>query len=95
MLAIHKAEYIADYKIHLFFNDGKEGIANLEKAIWNDKRPIFSALKDQSDFSIFKVEHGTLVWPNGLDLAPEYLFYLAFKDNNDYREQFERWGYME
>nr|VFJ86667.1 MAG: Protein of unknown function (DUF2442) [Candidatus Kentron sp. LFY] len=95
MLAINEAKYIGGYRIRILFNNGKEGIANLEKIILDDTRPIFSDLKQRSKFSAFKLEHGTVIWPNNLDLAPEYLFYSAFKDNDDYREKFRQWGYSE
>jgi len=94
MLSIDNAKYIGNYNIHLFFNNGKEGIANLEKTLFDDKRQIFSNLKEESHFRSFTLKHGTIVWPNGLDLAPEYLFYLVFQGNENYREQFKRWGYM-
>nr|VFK63420.1 MAG: Protein of unknown function (DUF2442) [Candidatus Kentron sp. UNK]VFK71653.1 MAG: Protein of unknown function (DUF2442) [Candidatus Kentron sp. UNK] len=93
MLAINHAEYVGDYRIRLSFNDGREGIANLEKTLFHDKRPIFSNLKEKSNFRAFKLDHGTIVWPNELDLAPEYLFYLVFKEDDRYREQFRQWGY--
>ncbi|MBT8420510.1 MAG: DUF2442 domain-containing protein [Gammaproteobacteria bacterium] len=94
MLAIEKAKYIGDYNIHLCFNDGREGVADLKKTIFEDRRPIFSELKEKSNFSSFRIAHGTIVWPNRLDLAPEYLFYLTFREDNHYQEQFRRWGYQ-
>nr|VFK15543.1 MAG: Protein of unknown function (DUF2442) [Candidatus Kentron sp. LFY] len=95
MLSIDKAEYIDNYKIRLFFNNGKEGIANLGNTIFDDRRPIFSILKEKSHFRSFKLDHGTIIWPNGLDLPPEYLFYLVFKDDDNYRKQFKQWRYGE
>nr|VFK08258.1 MAG: Protein of unknown function (DUF2442) [Candidatus Kentron sp. LPFa]VFK24093.1 MAG: Protein of unknown function (DUF2442) [Candidatus Kentron sp. LPFa] len=49
--------------------------------------------KEKSSFRAFKLDHGTIVWPNELDLAAEYLFYLVFKEDDRYREQFRQWGY--
>jgi len=94
MLSINKATYEGAYNIRLLFSNGKEGVANLKKTIFNDKRPIFSKLKKESNFSKFKIEHSTIIWLDELDLAPEYLFYLAFKTNKDYQEQFKKWGYI-
>lgn len=94
MLQINAAQYIGDYSIHVAFNNGKAGTANLEQAIFNDQRPIFSKLRDKAHFQNFKIEHSTLVWSDELDLAPEYLFYLAFKDEPDLQKQFKAWGYI-
>ena len=94
MLAINEAKYAGNYCISLVFNNGRKGVANLKEAIFNDKRPIFSELKDESNFKDFKLEHSTVVWSNELDLASEYLFYVAFKDDPDLQDQFKQWGYL-
>ncbi len=49
---------------------------------------------DESNFKDFKLEHSNLVWSNELDLASEYLFYVAFKDDPDLQDQFKEWGYL-
>ncbi len=94
MLCVNEAKYTGVYNIRLSFNNGKEGIANLEKTIFDDKRPIFSRLKNEADFTNFKVDHSTVTWFDELDSAPEYLFYLAFKEDKDYQDQFKEWGYI-
>jgi len=94
MLSINEAKYAGGYNIQLSFNNGKEGTANLEETIFNDKRTVFSKLKNQTYFSNFKVDHSTVIWSNQLDMAPEYLFYLAFKESADYQNQFRCWGYI-
>lgn len=94
MLEVMKAEYAGDYSIRLVFNNGKTGVANLERTILEDKREIVARLKEKSLFKDFKVEHSTVVWRDGLDLASEYLFYLTFQDDPGLRKQFEEWGYM-
>jgi len=94
MLGINKAKYLADYRIHLFFNNKKEGVADLKETIFGDDRQIFSDLKQKSLFADFIVEHNTVVWSNELDLAPEYLFYLSFMDDDEFQEQFKQWGYI-
>ncbi len=93
MMNINKAEYAGDYKLRLLFNNGMEGTANLRNTVFKDKRPVFLPLQDKSNFMKFKVEHNTVVWFNELDLAPEFLFYLTFKDVAKYQNQFRQWGY--
>ncbi len=94
MLEIKKADYLGEYKINLLFNNDKSGQVNLKELIFGDQRKIFSTLKVLSAFKNFRVEHGTLIWSDALDLAVEYLFYLAFKDEPDLQEQFKTWGYI-
>lgn len=94
MLSVDKATFAGEYNIHLLFNNGREGTANLEQTVLNDKRAIFSKLRNESEFKNFKIDHNTVIWSNELDLAPEYLFYLAFQDDNELQEQFKQWGYI-
>lgn len=94
MLSIKEAEYAGEYNIHLIFNNGKEGTVSLKKTIFEDKRPIFSKLKDKTNFKNFKVKHSTVIWSDELDLAPEYLFYLAFREDRSFQNQFRQWGYI-
>ncbi|MBX3042731.1 MAG: DUF2442 domain-containing protein [Ignavibacteriae bacterium] len=72
-LKILSAKYLIDYKIFLTFNDGKSGEVNLENDLWGK---IFLPLKDISNFIQFKISPvtNTIEWPNGADLAPEYLY---------------------
>ena len=93
MLGVQQAEYLDGYKIRLKFNNGLTGTANLEQSILNDGRAIFVRLKNEHVFRDFKLAHSTIVWFDELDLAPEYLFYLAFKEDAEFQEQFRQWGY--
>ena len=76
---ITDAKHIEAYKIWLKFNDDTEGIIDLEPTIINDHRTIFKTLQDEREFKRFKVDADTIVWDNGLDLAPEYLYELTLK----------------
>lgn len=74
MVWVTKAKYIAEYKLWLKFNDGREGIIDLKDLVLNDKRDIFKQLKNLDLFKKFKVDMDTIVWENGADLAPEFLY---------------------
>lgn len=74
MLCVNHAHYVDHYKIYVTFNDGKAGIINLENVIKQDKRPIFKELINLEKFKSFSLKADTIVWENGLDLAPEFLY---------------------
>ncbi len=92
-LHVIDAEYIDEYKLKVSFSNGQKGVADLSSTL---KGPVFEPLKDKSLFSMFKVdkELSTIVWPNGVDLAPEYIYYLAFRDELELQPKFKEWGYI-
>ena len=73
MVWITKAEYIEEYLVWLAFNDGVEGVVDLRPVVFGDHRKLFKEIQDPSRFRKFKVAMDTVVWDNGLDLAPEFL----------------------
>jgi hypothetical protein len=92
-LSIIDASYLDDYKIALSFNN-KKGIANLKDIIFTDHRAPFLMLRNENEFKQFNIEHETIVWKNGLDLAPEFLFFIIFKESPEFQNQFKAWGYL-
>lgn len=93
MLHITSAQYVGEYKIGVCFNNGRQGEADLSALL---NKGVFTSLKDMALFSQVRVdsELETVVWPNGLDLAPEYLYFHAFKDDPLLQSQFKNWGYI-
>ncbi len=93
-LHVTKAKYIKDYKVEVSFNNGRKGVADLFEAL---RGPIFEPLKDKSIFANLHVDEelATIVWPNGADLAPEYIYFKAFRDESDLQVQFKQWGYID
>jgi uncharacterized protein DUF2442 len=77
MIWVVGASYDGDYRICIEFNDGRKGIVDLQETVFNDSRPIFFPLREKEIFRRFRVEMDTVVWDNGLDLAPEFLYNLA------------------
>lgn len=96
MLHITDAEYLDDYRIRVVFNNGREGVADLRLMIFDDKpQSVFTPLRDIPALRQFAIEHGTLCWPGELDVAPEYIYFLAFRDDQNLRDLFEEWGYLQ
>lgn len=77
IISVTKAEYIKDYFIMLYFDNGKKGMVDLKATIFNDKRKIFEPLRNVEYFKKFTLGSWTLNWGNELDLSPEYLYELA------------------
>lgn len=77
MIWVVDARYDGDYRILVEFSDGTRGIVDLQETIFKDSRPIFAVLRERDLFRRFRVEMDTVVWDNGLDLAPEFLYGLA------------------
>ena len=75
------AKYLGGYKIELSFNDGSNGIVDLEKKVYSDHRQVFNLLQNIELFKKFKLNRWTIEWENGADLAPEFLYSLLTKQN--------------
>ncbi|MCB1985757.1 MAG: DUF2442 domain-containing protein [Burkholderiales bacterium] len=70
---LKEAKYQGDYRVWLKFADGVEGEVDLEKELWGE---VFQPLRDKARFAELSVNEDidTLVWPNGADFAPEFLY---------------------
>ena len=66
------AKYISGYKFRVWFADGFTREIDMDGDL---EGPVFRAMKDKSVFAQlrFDPEGNTVVWPNGTDLAPEFL----------------------
>ena len=73
ILHVKEAKYRHDYIIWLKFNDDAEGEVDLANELDGE---MFSPLKDIEKFKSFKIDPilETIVWENGADLAPEFLY---------------------
>ena len=67
------ARYVRDFVIWLRFSDGVEGEVDLAGDL---DGPVFEPLGDPAYFRSFLLhpELHTITWPNGADLAPEFLY---------------------
>jgi len=67
------ARHAGKYRVWLRFDDGLTGEIDLEDELWG---PVFDPLKDVAEFGKLRadLEADTVVWPNGADFAPEFLY---------------------
>lgn len=74
---VTKVEVLGGYVVRLHFKDGIVGEVDLSYLL--NYGPIFHPLHDGAYFRRVRVDHtiGTIVWPNGADVAPETLYELA------------------
>ena len=72
---ITDVEHLDGYRLRLSFADGVVGDVDLSGRIQSATGPVFEPLKDVGYFAKVTVdpELGTVVWPNGADLAPDVL----------------------
>ena len=94
VLRIQKIEHSGPFRFDVWFSDGRAGQVDLRGKL---DGPIFEPLQDPQNFAEAYVdaELHTVAWPNGADLAPEYLYFLAFGEVEELQSQFRAWGYIE
>lgn len=71
---IQTAEPLANHRLRLAFDDGVEGIVDLESMLrWEG---VFESLRDDREFEKVRVnrEAGIVEWPNGADLDSVLLY---------------------
>ncbi len=67
---------VGDRVLRLLFSDGTAGDVDFSTELWTG---VLAPLNDAAYFAKVTVdpEAGTLVWPDGIDLAPEPLYQQA------------------
>lgn len=65
------AEHRGGFRLLVRFNDASENVIDFEPWL---EGPMFEPLRDSDYFQRFFVDGGTVIWPNGADIAPETLY---------------------
>lgn len=75
-------ELAGSHSLRLTFHDGVSKVVNLRPLL---QGPIFEPLRDPAYFSqvLLDALAGTVVWPNGADIAPETLYALPDEHEAD------------
>lgn len=73
ILHVEDVHYLGDYQLRVTFDDGVTKVVNLKDELHGQ---VFEPLRDQALFRQARVnpETRTIEWPNGADLAPEFLY---------------------
>jgi hypothetical protein len=73
MLAkITRLDKLGGFRLRVHFSDGSEGVHDFA-ALVNEPGPMLEPLRDEAFFARVFLEFGALTWPNGFDIAPEWL----------------------
>jgi Protein of unknown function (DUF2442) len=72
LVHVTSVEPLGGHRLNLTFEDGAQGELDLSSWEW---RGVFEPLEDPSYFALVTLDEelGTIVWPNGADIAPETL----------------------
>jgi Protein of unknown function (DUF2442) len=72
LIHVTSVEPLGGHRLHVTFEDGTEGDLDLSGWDWSG---VFEPLEDLSYFRRVTLDQelGTIVWPNGADIAPETL----------------------
>jgi hypothetical protein len=76
MHIVKDVEYLSDYKLLVLFENNVKKIIDLENYLEGE---IFEPLKDKDYFKTVKVDNNidTIVWDNGADLSPDFLYEIG------------------
>ena len=79
IVRITRAEVCGAYKLRLRFKNGVEKTVDVTSLL---QGPVFEPLRDPKFFAEGRLDEicGTVVWPNGADIAPETLYDLSPTD---------------
>jgi hypothetical protein len=68
---IAKVEPLEDWKLHLTFENGEEGIFDMEPLRYG----VFARLDDLAYFRRVRIVDGCIEWPHGQDLHYDMLYH--------------------
>jgi hypothetical protein len=65
-------EKLGGFRLRARFSDGSAGVHDFA-ALVDDPGPMLEPLRDEAYFARVFLEFGAPTWPNGFDIAPEWL----------------------
>ena len=88
IVRITRAEVCGAYQLRLRFKNGVEKTVDVTSLL---QGPIFEPVKDPKIFAEGRLDEicGTVVWPNGADIAPETLYDLSPIDTQSHNNRFQ------
>jgi hypothetical protein len=74
---ITQLKVLSDYRLEVVFRDGTSGIVDFSDMPFDG---VFAPFIDPAFFEKATLENGVVVWPGGLDIAPDAM-YQEIKEN--------------
>jgi Protein of unknown function (DUF2442) len=73
---VKSVKYVNDYKLAITFEDNKKKLVDLSNHIGNG---VFKKLQDIAYFKTVKFDEDldTIVWDNGADISPDFLYEIG------------------
>jgi hypothetical protein len=69
---VSRLENRGGFRLHVRFSDGSEGMHDFT-AMVHEPGSMLEPLRDEAYFARVFLEFGAPTWPNGFDIAPEWL----------------------
>ena len=69
---VTRLERLGGFRLHVRFSDGSEGTHDFIGMV-NEPGTMLAPLRDEAYFARVFLEFGAPTWPNGFDIAPEWL----------------------
>jgi hypothetical protein len=70
---VTKLEKLGGFRLRVRFTDGSEGAHDFA-ALVREPGPMLEPLRDEVYFARVFLEFGAPTWPNGFDIAPDWLY---------------------
>lgn len=80
MIRVVDVDYVKDYTLSITFSDGVKKVVDLQPYL---NGGVFEQLKELSQFRQYGLNHWTIEWACGVDLAPEFLYGLPYANNDE------------
>ena len=72
LIKVSKLEKVGGFRLRVRFTDGSEGVHDFATMV-AELGPMVEPLREQTYFARVFLEYGAPTWPNGFDIAPEWL----------------------